>query len=567
MQRSPIILLVLSFLLLSSVIKAQDALVIYVPFAGATVDMPCIRSAGSAVNWTICDNGAIIGGFFNPPVSFPACANPLSDYDYVFIQHTYKHLATNFQTELASYLQAGGSLFYQNDPGSGGLAEATTDINFLLNAIGQPPLTVTMDYTNDSVQIILNGNKCAGPYDISDFSTGGVFSGPALNDAYAVGNLSGIGNVWAFWNTGFGGVLGLCSEFASGGNNGTLVNCSEEAGRFIWDMMTQNLPDAIGYIDTLEVSICQGEVYFFNSVGYTNEGYYTDSFTTVGGCDSIMTLVLDVINSSLPTVVDATICEGQVYAVGSSTYNSSGSFVDTLLSRVNCDSIVQLNLNVITQTDTVLDIQMCEGQIVLVGDALYTQTGYYIDTLISAAGCDSIIYLTLDVDLPIELDERQPDTIFCEETEELLIELNYAGITEYSWNNGASGNTNSTSEAVEWVLTLTDTNGCVQLDTINVGTIVCDTICSIHLTTAFSPNGDGMNDEFKWLATGSTTDLISLSIYSRWGQKVYEGNDPEQGWNGRYQQNEQPIGTYTYVLRYRCNGNASEKSGYLVLVR
>ena len=67
----------------------------------------------------------------------------------------------------------------------------------------------------------------------------------------------------------------------------------------------------------------------------------------------------------------------------------------------------------------------------------------------------------------------------------------------------------------------------------------------IYIPTAFSPNGDGVNDIL--FVYGEIKDM-SFVIYNQWGLKVFSSNNPLSGWDGKYKGQDQPEGNYTYVL-------------------
>ena len=75
---------------------------------------------------------------------------------------------------------------------------------------------------------------------------------------------------------------------------------------------------------------------------------------------------------------------------------------------------------------------------------------------------------------------------------------------------------------------------------------------SFVVPNVFSPNGDGINDEYK-LEQGAydrCLDNLSIRIYNRWGQKVYESDDAQFKWNGRDENgNELSEGTYFIILQ------------------
>jgi gliding motility-associated-like protein len=90
----------------------------------------------------------------------------------------------------------------------------------------------------------------------------------------------------------------------------------------------------------------------------------------------------------------------------------------------------------------------------------------------------------------------------------------------------------------------------------------------VGLPTAFSPNGDGRNDV--WRLNGTKGIKIhALSVYNRWGEKVYETTDPNFQWAGDYKGQLLPIGIYSYILDYEYMPQRSrrEYTGTVTVVR
>ena len=123
--------------------------------------------------------------------------------------------------------------------------------------------------------------------------------------------------------------------------------------------------------------------------------------TAANGCDSIVNLGLFV-RDEITTSLTQEICEGSTYEVGPSSYDESGQYQDVLTSvNTGCDSTVSLDLTVIPLAETMLTESICDGEVVIVGTSVYTETGSYQDVLTSTlTGCDSVVYLDLDV-IPI----------------------------------------------------------------------------------------------------------------------------------------------------------------------
>jgi gliding motility-associated-like protein len=69
-----------------------------------------------------------------------------------------------------------------------------------------------------------------------------------------------------------------------------------------------------------------------------------------------------------------------------------------------------------------------------------------------------------------------------------------------------------------------------------------DTQATLYMPTAFSPNGDNINDVFKPKGAGLSEDEYFMMVYNRWGQVVYESNNINEGWDGTYQQSTLRVG-------------------------
>lgn len=94
----------------------------------------------------------------------------------------------------------------------------------------------------------------------------------------------------------------------------------------------------------------------------------------------------------------------------------------------------------------------------------------------------------------------------------------------------------------------------------------------LQIPSAFSPNGDGINDEFR-VAFKSLSEF-HCSIYNRWGHKVYEWSDPSTGWDGKVNGKLATTGPYYYVIEaegtdFNSSGNRKtySKKGCVNLFR
>lgn len=108
-------------------------------------------------------------------------------------------------------------------------------------------------------------------------------------------------------------------------------------------------------------------------------------------------------------------------------------------------------------------------------------------------------------------------------------------------------------------------DGCRASDTI---TVVRD--CYVNIPNVFSPNGDGLNDYFfprQFLSSGLIE--FSMSIYNRWGQLIFETNKLDgAGWDGKFNNAEQPVGVYVYVMdAVFKDGQKEHHQGNVTLLR
>lgn len=89
----------------------------------------------------------------------------------------------------------------------------------------------------------------------------------------------------------------------------------------------------------------------------------------------------------------------------------------------------------------------------------------------------------------------------------------------------------------------------------------------LYVPSAFTPNGDGLNDIVRPVGVG-IAQLQHFRIYNRWGQLLYTTSQFGQGWDGSYNGVKQPAGTYVYeAIGTDQSGNRVYRKGTLVLIR
>jgi len=120
------------------------------------------------------------------------------------------------------------------------------------------------------------------------------------------------------------------------------------------------------------------------------------------------------------------------------------------------------------------------------------------------------------------------------------------------------------NNTIQYVLTATTSFGCPTYDTILIKAYKGP---DIYVPSAFSPDGNGVNDTFHPVAVGLTT-INYFEIFNRLGQKVFSSQQIGQGWDGKLNGKPQPVGTYVWIIKGQDYlGKIHSEKGTVVLVR
>jgi gliding motility-associated-like protein len=111
---------------------------------------------------------------------------------------------------------------------------------------------------------------------------------------------------------------------------------------------------------------------------------------------------------------------------------------------------------------------------------------------------------------------------------------------------------------------ITDNYGCVTIDTLEARLFFEK---KIYLPNTFTPNGDGINDVFKLNPVG-IRQLIYFSVYNTRGVKLFETNNINDSWDGKYNGVMQPMASYPWVLSaIDESGKQIKETGTITLLR
>ncbi|MBN8682196.1 MAG: gliding motility-associated C-terminal domain-containing protein [Chitinophagales bacterium] len=346
--------------------------------------------------------------------------------------------------------------------------------------------------------------------------------------------------------------------------------------------------------------ICNGQSF----EGYTSTGVYYDTLQTTGGCDSLIRILnLMVGGPSLNlSTISTTICSGRSTIISAQVQNcpaclyqwSDGSnnapprtvsptntqnWTLTLTDQVGCTASAGIEIQVLEPAVAYLEKMLCEGDLFQVGNRQYNRNLDTVFTLVSAAGCDSILNLKLQVYQARDI-VANADTIKVVKGAAGNLPLLHndllptgAAIKVFVVQPGQHVSTQIIQDTVI-KYSLNDL-GFLGYDSLvyEICYAACEDLCSearvrilvqdklpdlsALIANVITPNDDGVNDDFDPLRVyeerGITIDRsrTRLMIAARSGELVLN-KSPYEAWNGRFNNDHNsarlPQGAYRYIL-------------------
>ena len=305
----------------------------------------------------------------------------------------------------------------------------------------------------------------------------------------------------------------------------------------------------------IHVALCHFQVpYSWNGNLYNSSGTYNINLTASNGCDSVATLSL-VVNQPAHGVTNISVCPSQLpYTWNGHQYSSSGAYTLVLTSISGCDSVVTLNLQVSPFLSNTTNITICQSQLPYAWNGhVYTSAGIYTVHYTGSAGCDSLATLNLTVNpylasqtdlhicgaaLPYHWNNQTlsapgtytvtlPGSGGCDSVATLHLFVHQfvtgtANVTicnnqlPYSWNG------NSYPVAGDYPVTLTGSNGCDSIVTLHL--VVTDVLTSTTNTSIctgqlpYSWNGNSYTSGGTYSVTMTTpggcdsVPILSLTV-------------------------------------------------------
>jgi gliding motility-associated-like protein len=132
------------------------------------------------------------------------------------------------------------------------------------------------------------------------------------------------------------------------------------------------------------------------------------------------------------------------------------------------------------------------------------------------------------------------------------------GYMEYQWSTGSTDSVISVKDQGDYIIEVKDYHCCRNQDSVYIK------VFEYFIPNAFTPNGDGNNDVFR--AVGLYRNVnYNLQVYNRWGERVFETNDLDQGWDGTDKGSKCPPDTYVWIIHVDFLGQDIVTNGSIVL--
>lgn len=435
---------------------------------------------------------------------------------------------------------------------------------------------------------------------------------PTISTGTLSGNLPPVGFAWET-NT-----FSFLATAAQTGHNWILIHSGPDGSSGLINSFCSSCQDCSSFPGSFsfgnDVTLCAGQTLSLdaalgNSIYLWQDGSTNPTFTVsqpgtywvqISNDCGILSDTLNVIYTSPPDPVnlgaDTTLCEGASLLLevttpnvtclwqnnaAAPTFNVSQPGTYWVQLSNNCgavrDSLV-VSYETPPHISLGIDLTLCEGSTTLLDATtphadylwqdgssgptlLVSEEGTYWSQATNLCGTDTdtirIFYLS-----PPEVELGQ-DTILCQ-GESLLLNATQPG-ADYLWHDHSNSSTYLVTQP--GIYSVVVTNDCgTDNSAINIDFDNC-MFCDLYIPNAFSPNRDGINDDFMPVSNCGFENY-KLVVFSRWGEQLFETDLPAQGWDGVFRAEELPAGVYVYQVTFQfLDGVVKTKSGSVTLVR
>jgi gliding motility-associated-like protein len=297
------------------------------------------------------------------------------------------------------------------------------------------------------------------------------------------------------------------------------------ASAYVWSSKGLSVNDAVSYNIDMD-----------SSIRITTEGRYWAFATINKTCEVVDTMIVRYRGNKQLNFNDTALCQGMTLVLdadfGTGTYK---------WESIPAQRDDQNNTN--------------QSTYFIYNPGFYTVTAK-VGHCIFKDSLNVVFNDTLQLGLP-------RDTTLCQG--ETFIITPSVNTDDFIWQDGSRGHTFTATQT--GLYRITSQNGCGR-DTADMNIVFEPCPCALLLPNAFTPNGDGLNDNFRPLHACDMQDF-TMTIFNRYGEKIFFTKDPLTGWDGKLNDNKLNMGAYVWTVQYTKPSNKQQvqKQGTVLLMR
>jgi len=299
------------------------------------------------------------------------------------------------------------------------------------------------------------------------------------------------------------------------------------------------------YETSLSALLCEGESLQVGGQSFFTPGDYDVMLSTVQGCDSLVHVTL-AFHPVFTVDIEERICPGASFELAGNTFGLPGSYLIPLQTVSGCDSLLVLDLSLFPQYEEITSVRICADETFEFEGSSFSQSGLYSIPYQTIHGCDSLRVLDLVVDPVYEI---------------AVFDTLCAGAT-YAFDDLHF------SESGSYEIPLVSSLGCDSLIVLHLEALQ-PYGTGFYFPNVFTPNGDGLNEEFRFGGKIVGVTNFSIQIFNRWGSLMYESSRADFRWDGRTGDRDHEAGVYYYISSFRhpCGQREYAVQGYFTLIR
>jgi len=390
-------------------------------------------------------------------------------------------------------------------------------------------------------------------------ASSGTYSVSVTTSANCTATFDATVNLAPLVNVALGNDTSICQGAS------VLLDAGTDPGSFTWNTGATSQTITVQSAGTYEVTLSNGFCSASDAISVSLLDAPTNTLQDVTTC-SDNTVTLDAGNAG-STYLWSTGATSRTISP-----SANGSYSVQIMNGEGCVS--EFTANVVLVAPPVVELGMdtvlCEGQeltlvAVNAGSTYLWNTGATSSTItVRQAGTYSVVVsnsqcqrndaiTVLFNPSPARMATRQLFACLDEDPGQIALDAGNPG-SQFLWNTGSTSQIIQADTYGYFSVVITNTYDCVVHDSVLVSEF-CPS--AIYVPNTFTPNFDGMNDEF--IPVGKNIATMQLLIFDRWGTLLFESNDPNIGWNGTYRGEVVKNDMYMWRLTYRFQEDVDGK--------